>query len=46
ALDLAKERTKKILETHQPLILDEEKSEKIDKILEEARKYYKEKGML
>jgi len=46
SLDLAKERTKKILETHQPLILDEEKSEKIDKILEEAREYYKKREML
>jgi trimethylamine---corrinoid protein Co-methyltransferase len=46
ALDLAKERVEKILETHQPSILDEEKSAEIDKILEEARNYYKEKGML
>lgn len=46
ALDLAKERTKKISETHQSSILDEEKSGEIDKILEEARKYYKEKRML
>ncbi len=46
ALDLAKEMTKKILDTHHPSILDEEKSEEIDKILQEARKYYKERGML
>jgi trimethylamine---corrinoid protein Co-methyltransferase len=45
-LDLAKERVKKILETHQPLVLDEEKSGKIDKILEEARQYYKKRDML
>jgi trimethylamine---corrinoid protein Co-methyltransferase len=45
-LDLAKERVKNILKTHQPLVLDEEKSGKIDKILEEARQYYKKRDML
>ena len=46
SLDLAKERTKEILESHKPSILEDEKKEEIDKILGEARKYYKEKGMM
>lgn len=39
-------KDKNILETHQPSILDEEKSGKIDRILEEAKKFYRERGML
>jgi len=46
AIDFAKKRTEEIINNHKPSILDENRSEKIDKILEKARKYYKEKGML
>ena len=46
ALEIAKERTKEILRDHKTSMLDEEKSEKIDEILDKARKYYKEKDML
>jgi trimethylamine--corrinoid protein Co-methyltransferase len=46
AIDLAKERTDEILKNHQPPMLDSDKCEEIDKVLEEARKYYKEKDMI
>ncbi len=46
AIKFALERTKEILDTHKPNILDENKSAEIDKILEKARKYYKGKGQL
>ena len=46
ALDIAKEKTKEILETHEPAVLDEEKSSEVDRILKEARNYYKDKGMI
>jgi trimethylamine--corrinoid protein Co-methyltransferase len=46
AVDLAKERTEEILENHQPPILDSYKCEEIDKVLKEARKYYKDKNMI
>jgi trimethylamine--corrinoid protein Co-methyltransferase len=45
-VDLAKERTRQILETHETSMLSEDKCEVIDKILEEARTYYKKQGML
>jgi trimethylamine--corrinoid protein Co-methyltransferase len=45
-LDYAKQRMEEILATHKPtpLTLDQEKD--IERILEDARKFYKEKGML
>ena len=46
AVKLAIERTREIVATHTPSILDEEKSREIDKILEEAKEFYKKKGML
>jgi trimethylamine---corrinoid protein Co-methyltransferase len=46
AFDLAKERVEDIIASHEPLPLPGEKVEEIEKILEEAKKYYKEKGML
>ncbi len=46
SIKYAIKRTKEIIETHKPNVLDEEKSTEIDKILEKARKYYKEKGMI
>jgi trimethylamine--corrinoid protein Co-methyltransferase len=46
AFEYAKERVKDIIANHKPLPLAGEKVEKIEGILEEARKYYKEKGML
>jgi len=46
ALDYAKKRVKDIIASHKPPQLAEEKVEQIEKILEEARKYYKEREML
>lgn len=45
-LNSAKEISEEIINNHKPLLLEEEKIEEIKKILEEAKKYYKEKGML
>lgn len=42
ALDYAKERVQEILVTHEPTPLPEDQNKEIDKILEEAREYYKE----
>lgn len=46
AIEYAKERVKEILDTHKPTPLPEDQDKEIDKILEEARKYYKEKGVM
>jgi len=45
-LDYAKERMKEILATHKPISLTPSQEEDIEKILEEARKYYKERGLM
>ena len=41
----ARERFKEILATHEPPPLTKEQNEEIDKILEEAKKFYQEKGL-
>jgi trimethylamine--corrinoid protein Co-methyltransferase len=46
ALDYAKERMKEILATHKPTPLTARQEEGVERILEEARKYYKEKGLI
>lgn len=46
AIDYAKEKSEDLIANYEPLTLSGEKIEEIEKILEEARKYYKEKGML
>lgn len=46
AIDHAKERLEEILDSHRPIPLTNEQEMEIDKILEEARNYYKLKGML
>jgi len=46
ALDHAKGRLEKILDSYRPLPLTNEQEIEIDKILQEARRYYKHKGML
>jgi trimethylamine--corrinoid protein Co-methyltransferase len=46
ALQLAVEKTNAILKTHYPEVLSEEQNKEIDGILEKARKYYADKGML
>jgi len=46
ALDRAKERMKEIVETHRPVPLSDEQEGEINKILEKARNYYREKGQL
>lgn len=45
-IDYAKEKVKEIVATHKPLLLEDEKIDKIEKILKEARKYYRDKNML
>ncbi|MEA1964071.1 MAG: trimethylamine methyltransferase family protein [Candidatus Aerophobetes bacterium] len=45
-LDYAKERMDEILSTHKPIPLAEDQDKEIERILKEARKYYKEKGMM
>jgi trimethylamine--corrinoid protein Co-methyltransferase len=45
-IDYAKEIVKKLIATHKPLPLEKEKTEEIEIILKEAKKYYKERGML
>lgn len=45
-VDRAKERTKEILATYEPTPLPEDQDKAIEEILEEARSYFKEKGML
>ena len=46
ALALAKERVEEILATHQPKPLTPEQDKAIDEILEEARSFYREKGLM
>jgi len=46
ALDYAKERMDDILATHKPTPLPQDQSEELEKILEEAREYYKGRGMI
>ncbi|MEA1964073.1 MAG: trimethylamine methyltransferase family protein [Candidatus Aerophobetes bacterium] len=45
-LDYAKEKMDEILATHKPIPLTEDQDNEIERILEEARKYYQERGML
>lgn len=45
-IDKAKERMEEILTTHTPKPITPEQDKEIDKILTEARKYYKNKGLL
>jgi trimethylamine--corrinoid protein Co-methyltransferase len=42
----AKERVKEILTVHEPTPLPEDQDKELDRILEEAKKYYREKEML
>jgi trimethylamine--corrinoid protein Co-methyltransferase len=47
ALDLARERAAEIVATHEPTPpLPPGKEEELDRILEEAKAYYKNKGLL
>ena len=46
ALDYAKERMKEILQRHKPIQLNDEQEREIQKILDRARKYYAEKGLI
>ena len=46
ALDRAKERMNEILETQQPVPLLEEQEKEIQRILQKAKEYYTEKGLL
>ncbi len=46
ALDYAKERMEEILATHKPKPLTASQEDEIERILEEARAYYKKKGMM
>ena len=45
-LDYARERMAEILATHKPTPLTPGQEEDIERILEQARKYYKEKGLI
>jgi len=46
ALALAKERMEEILATHEPTPLSREQDKELDHILEQARNYYKRKGLM
>jgi trimethylamine:corrinoid methyltransferase-like protein len=46
ALDYAKERMLEIVRTHEPEPLAPNQEEEVEKILEEARQYYRKKGMM
>jgi len=46
AIDYAKARVEEILATHKPTPLTSSQEAEIERILEEARSYYKQKGML
>lgn len=46
AIDYARERMEKILASHQPKPLTSSEEQEIEKILEEASKYYKKQGKL
>lgn len=45
-LDYAKQRMEEILATHKPTPLTADQDNEIERILQEARKYYKSKGLL
>mgnify|MGYP001053771217 CR=1 FL=1 len=45
-IDYAKERMDEILATHEPTPSDPDQEKEIEKILEEARQHYKERGLL
>jgi len=45
-IDYAKERMEEILATHKPTPLTDDQENAIENILEEARNYYKEKGLM
>ena len=44
--DKAKQRYEEIIATHKPLPLSDEQDREIDKILKEAEKFYKKKGLI
>lgn len=46
ALALAKEKMEEILATHEPTPLSTEQDKELDNILEEARNYYKRRGLI
>jgi len=46
ALDYAKDRVEEILATHKPKPLSPSQDEEIERILEEARAYYKKRGLI
>jgi trimethylamine--corrinoid protein Co-methyltransferase len=46
ALDYAKERMEEILATHKPEPLTAKQEEEVERILEEARQYYRGKGLM
>ena len=46
ALDYARERMEEILTTHKPEPLTAKQEEEVEKILEDARQYYRGKGMM
>jgi len=46
SFELARERTEEILATHKPTPLSSSQEEELERILEEARKYYKRKGLI
>ena len=46
ALDYAKERMEEILATHKPTPLTPSQEEEVERILKEAREYYKKKGLI
>jgi len=45
-IDKAKQRYEEILSTHKPLPLTDEQDKEIEKILKEAEKFYKKKGLI
>ncbi len=45
-VDIAKEKYEEIISTHKPLPLTPEQDKEIDMILNEATKYYREKGLI
>jgi len=46
ALDYAREKMEEILATHKPEPLTPKQEEDVAKILEEARQYYRDKGLM
>jgi len=46
AMDNAKEKMKNILKTHKPVPLSDEQEKEIQKILNRAKKYYEDKGLI